>query len=126
MKLGSKLKMVAGAALMMVGVAGAALPAQAALKCKGSECAAEGLKDISDGNETPLMDTVTNIINLIIFVVGIVAVVMLVIGGVQYTMSQGDATQVKKAKDTILYGIVGLVVAILAWAIVNFVLDGLF
>ncbi len=60
---------------------------------------------------------------MIIFIVGIIAVVMVIIGGIQYTVSQGDAGKVKNAKNTIMYGIIGLVIAILAFAIVNFVLS---
>ena len=58
-------------------------------------------------------------------VIGIIAVIMIIIGGVNYTMSQGDSTKVQKAKNTILYGIIGLVVVLLAFAIVNFVLGSL-
>ena len=50
---------------------------------------------------------------------------MIIIGGIHYATSQGDAAKVKKGKDTILYGIIGLVIAILAYAIVNFVLEAL-
>ena len=38
--------------------------------------------------------------------------------------SSGDAGKVKKAKDTILYGVIGLIVVALAFAIVNFVIGG--
>ena len=72
-----------------------------------------------------LNDTVQLIINMIIFAVGLIAVVMVIIGGIQYSTSQGDSGKVKKAKDTIMYGIIGLVVAILAFAIVNFVLTSI-
>ena len=71
---------------------------------------------------TPLEDTAKNIINAVLYVVGILAVVMVIIGGIQYTTSAGDQAAVTKAKNTILYGIVGLVIAILAYAIVNFVI----
>jgi len=76
----------------------------------------------SDANSNDLMSTVNTIINVIIGVIGFVAVVVIILGGVQYTTSAGDPGKVKKAKDTILYGIIGLVVALLAFAIVNFVL----
>ncbi len=81
--------------------------------------------DKADTNNT-LMSTVQVIINVIIGVLGMVAVVMIVIGGVNFTMSQGDPAKIKKAKDTIMYGIIGLVVALLAYAIVNFVLSSVF
>lgn len=64
----------------------------------------------------------TNIVNTMIFIVGAVAVIMIVIGGMKYTMSNGDASGLKSAKDTILYAIVGMVIAVLSYAIVNFVL----
>ena len=65
------------------------------------------------------------IINAVIFIIGIIAVIMVILGGVTYATSQGDPGKVKKGKDTILYGIIGLVVALLAFAIVNFVLGAL-
>ena len=68
---------------------------------------------------------IRNIINAIIFAIGMVAVVMIIIGGVNYATSQGDPGKVKKGKDTIMYGIIGLVVAVLAFAIVNFVIGAL-
>lgn len=63
-----------------------------------------------------------NIINTMLVVLGMIAVVMIVIGGIRYTTSNGDAAQIKSAKDTIMYAVIGIVVAIMAYAIVNFVL----
>lgn len=63
-----------------------------------------------------------NIIDTILIVLGMIAVIMIVIGGIRYTTSNGDSSQVKAAKDTVLYAVVGLVIAIMAFAIVNFVL----
>jgi multisubunit Na+/H+ antiporter MnhB subunit len=68
---------------------------------------------------------ISTILNVVFGVVGIVAVIMIIIGGVNYTMSQGDSQKIQKAKNTIMYGIIGLVVVLLAFAIVNFVLNGL-
>lgn len=82
-------------------------------------------KYIADKTDTALNTSVLNIINAVIGVLGIVAVIVIIIGGVQYMTSSGDAGKVKKAKDTILYGIIGLVVVILAFAIVNFVIANL-
>lgn len=71
---------------------------------------------------TDFKTSVIDIINAVIGVLGVVAVVVVIIGGVTYMTSSGDAGKVKKAKDTILYGVIGLVVVALAFAIVNFVL----
>lgn len=77
-------------------------------------------------SSSDLMTTVKNIINVILGIVGIVAVVMMIVGGISFITSQGDSGKVTKARNTILYGVVGLVVALLAFAIVNFVLTSLF
>ena len=95
-------------------------------KTTGS-CAKAGqiVSDPTNFCHTNLNSTVNAIINTIIFIIGMLAVVMIIIGGVNYAMSQGDPGKVKKAKDTILYGIIGLVVALLAFAIVQFILNSL-
>lgn len=63
--------------------------------------------------------------NTILYIVGIVAVIMLIIGGIRYVISGGDAKKVTDAKNTVLYAIIGLVIAFLAFAIVNFVISAL-
>ncbi len=73
------------------------------------------------GNED-LTKYIPNIVNTVIFFVGIIAVVVIILGGISYATSQGDPGKVKKGKDTILYGVIGLIVALLVYAIVNFVL----
>lgn len=69
-----------------------------------------------------LKNMVINIINGIIAVLGLVAVIFIVVGGVQYMTSTGDSAKTKKAKDTILYAVIGMIVCVLAYAIVNFVI----
>ncbi len=78
------------------------------------------------GQSTDLMTILNTIINVALGVIGFVAVVMIIVGGVQYTTSAGDAAKVTKAKNTIMYGVVGLVIALLAFAIVNFILNNVF
>lgn len=65
---------------------------------------------------------VTDVVNTMIYVTGILAVIFIIIGGVRYVVSQGDEKSVKSAKDTVMYAVIGLILAILAFAIVNFVL----
>ena len=78
------------------------------------------------GQKTSLMETLQIIINVALGIIGFIAVAMIIVGGVQYTTSAGDAAKVTKAKNTILYGVVGLVIALLAFAIVNFILTNIF
>lgn len=68
---------------------------------------------------TDIFKTITNVL---LFIIGAVSVIMLIIGGIRYTVSGGDSSAVQSAKNTILYAIVGIVVAILAYAVVNFVI----
>ncbi|MBR2796061.1 hypothetical protein IKE13_03360 [Candidatus Saccharibacteria bacterium] len=63
--------------------------------------------------------------NTILYIVGIIAVIMLIIGGIKYVVSGGDSKKVTDAKNTVLYAIIGLVIAFLAFAIVNFVITAL-
>ena len=61
--------------------------------------------------------------NTILLVVGLISVIMLVYGGLRYILSGGDSKKVTDAKNTILYAIIGLIISLLAFAIVNFVLN---
>ena len=75
-----------------------------------------------DNGGSDLTGNITAILYAIVGALGIVAVVVMIIGGVTYMTSNGDAGKVKKGKDTILYGMIGLVICALAGAIVNFVI----
>ena len=66
-------------------------------------------------------DVFKNVVNILLFIIGAVSVIMLIYGGIRYTTSGGNANSVTAAKNTIMYSIIGLVVAILAFAVVNFV-----
>lgn len=79
----------------------------------------------SGTKEEQLMGVVHNVLNAIYGIIGVIAVVMIVIAGVKYTTSQGDPGKVQSAKNTILYSIIGLVIAIMAFAITNFIINAL-
>ena len=73
-----------------------------------------------------LMGTINTIISVVLGVLGILAVAYIIYGGFMFTTAAGDAAKTKKARETIMYGVIGLVVALLAFAIVNFVLTSVF
>ena len=75
------------------------------------------------GTKNDLPNTIIGILNGIIGVLAVICVIVIIMGGVQYMTSSGDAGKVKKAKDTILYALIGLVVCALAATIVNFVIS---
>ena len=64
----------------------------------------------------------SRIISTLFIVIGLIAVIIIVIGGLRYVLSAGDQNAVNSAKNTILYAVIGLVISILAYAIVNFVI----
>lgn len=74
---------------------------------------------------TQANDAIVNILNAVISALAIVCVIVVVIGGIQYMTSNGDASKVKKGKDTILYALIGLAICALAAAIVNFVITSI-
>lgn len=67
----------------------------------------------------------TIIVNILLFIIGAICVIMLIWGGIRYTTSGGASASVTAAKNTIMYAIIGLVIAFLAFAIVNWVLGAL-
>jgi hypothetical protein len=67
----------------------------------------------------------TTITNILLFIVGALSVIMIIVGGLRYVLSAGNSTAVTAAKNTILYAVVGLVVAFLAFAAINFVISAL-
>ncbi|MCQ2571068.1 MAG: hypothetical protein MJ154_02365 [Candidatus Saccharibacteria bacterium] len=73
--------------------------------------------------ESDAQDTVKNILNTVFAWVGIVAVIVIIIGGIFYIISQGEPAKLVRAKSAILYAVIGLIVTLLSFAIVNFVLD---
>jgi hypothetical protein len=78
--------------------------------------------DINAPCSTPTLgDGIVNIIHLLMAVMGGLALIFIIVGGIQMVLSAGDSGRVKRARDTILYAAVGLVVAIAAYAIVSFI-----
>lgn len=67
----------------------------------------------------------TKIASFVAVLVGIASVIMIIIGGFKYVTSSGDPSNIKSAKDTILFAIVGILVAVTAQSIVLFVLSNL-
>lgn len=122
-----RIKQLVVAITFMAGIGLMALPAHdvLAIDVIGGQCALSTnvdspiCKGVKDDNTTTMT---TQIINTMLYVLGILAVIMIIFGGIRYVTSTGDASRVKGAKDTITYAVVGLIVAVLAYAIVNFVI----
>lgn len=76
-----------------------------------------------EANSEEFTDSVKRIVDTLLFLLGLVAVIIIILGGFRYATSNGDANATKAAKDMILYAVIGLIVAIIAYAIVNFIVS---
>lgn len=84
------------------------------------------LSNVCSGTDgSSLYKILKTVINLLLTIVGVISVIMIIIGGIRFATSAGDAAQAKGARETVIYAVVGLVIAIMSIAIVNFVLDKL-
>lgn len=85
------------------------------------QCAANSTSAVCKSTSDNATSMIKVVINTLLYALGIVAVIMIIIGGIRYTTSNGEAAGIKGAKDTITYAVVGLAVAIMAFTVVNFV-----
>ena len=131
MSLAKKLSMLVasfgvGASLLFAGVGAVPAYAQDCNISDGSirtglECAVD-----EDQKNTKLFDSQNGlfqrITNILLFLVGAISVIMLIIGGIRYVISAGDQNAVTGAKNTIMYAIIGVIVALVAYGAIDFIL----
>ena len=111
------------AAFLVLGIGVLFVPAADtfAVNVIADQCAVDSTPAIcKDAGKGP-GDLIATIVNILLFLIGTISVIMIIIGGILYATSAGDSGNVTKAKNTIMYAVVGLVVAFLAYAIVNWV-----
>lgn len=118
-KLTKKLLLTA-ATLGLVG-AFALTPGVSAIDITEQGSQGDGAKVLAENADNDDFATIVgNVISLLLFILGIAAVVVIIIAGFMYVTSNGDSGKLEQAKNTILYAVVGLLVAIFAYVIVNF------
>lgn len=91
----------------------------------GFTAAGGSASDADPSASGTLRTTIQKIINILLFIIGIIAVIVIVIAGIQYATSGGNAEQSSKAKNAIIYAVVGIIVAVMAYAIVGFVVGNI-
>ncbi len=94
-----------------------------ALDPLAATCAESPDTEVCQNKDEDAGDLIGTLVNVLLFIVGSLAVIMIIVSGILYVISTGDAGKVAKAKNTLMYSVVGLVVAFIAFAIVNWVLD---
>lgn len=113
-----------GAAAAVTLMAGRVMAAEAGGSSNPAQAGANTAKGSGMPSELVGVNGVfTRITNTVLYAVGIISVIMLIYGGLRYVISGGDSKKVTDAKNTIMYAIIGLIISILAYAIVNFVIN---
>lgn len=82
--------------------------------------------DASKSSDNPLVGpngVITRVIQIFSLVIGVVAIFAIIISGLRLIISAGDSNAVAKARRSILYALVGLLVVGFAQVIVSFVLS---
>jgi hypothetical protein len=135
-----KITMIIASVVAVLGIALMPMPTYAVKTCDNvtgtylaacSACLADANADWDDANNkcvgknSDMNGIIQTVINIMLFIVGILSVIMIIFGGIRYVTSTGDKGKVDSAKNTILYAIVGLVVAIVAFAVVQWVFNTL-
>jgi len=105
-----------------------AMPAYADAKsdvCNGVGIAT-GSPNVTNNNcadNNSLNGIIKTVVTLLSTIVGVAAIIMIIIGGFRYVISGGDAANTNSAKNTIIYALIGLLIAALAQVLVHFVLS---
>ncbi len=123
-------KSIISIAIMTCAVFGASVLSTTSLPGSASAQVSEGIntattsemKGKSIDGDKGLIKTV---VNVLLWAVGILSVIMIIFSGFRYITSAGDASKTKSAQSTLTYSVVGLIVAIMAYAIVNMVINRL-
>lgn len=123
-------KSIISIAIMTCAVFGASVLSTASLSGGASAQVSEGINTATtsemkgksiDGKD----GLIKTVVNVLLWAVGILSVIMIIFSGFRYITSAGDASKTKSAQSTLIYSVVGLIVAIMAYAIVNMVINRL-
>jgi ABC-type Fe3+ transport system permease subunit len=95
--------------------------------CDGTAKNTEVCKNVDPGNPgtNPIIKGIKIAITVLSIIVGVAAVIMIIIGGLSFVTANGDAQAIARARSSILYALVGVVIVVMAQTLVLFVLDRL-
>jgi O-antigen/teichoic acid export membrane protein len=121
----SKLVVMICALALVVGVLVLPVLPVGAVDVISDTCVQSPDSAICKGKDEKVQPVLKTVVDTLLFVVGIIAIVMIIVGAIRYTLSAGEAKKIEDAKNTILYAVIGLVVAFSAYAMISWV-SGLF
>lgn len=113
------LKRIAITLGIVVGVGLLAAPGVQAIEVFKDACSSGSNSTLCSGKKDNAQSKVADIVNLLLWVVGIISVVVIIIGGIMFAVSAGDPGKAAKARMTVIYAAVGVVVALFSAAIVS-------
>lgn len=76
---------------------------------------------VCSGDAKDAKDVAKNVISVLLWIVGIASIIVIIYSGIAFITSAGNPSQITRAKTMLLYAVIGLVVSILSYAIVNFI-----
>lgn len=95
--------------------------------CSGTGAKGQVLSGVGetggDCNGSGFTSVLSTVVSIISYIAGALAVIMIIVAGLKYITSGGDSNKIGSAKSTLVYAIVGLVIAALAELIVHFVIN---
>ena len=109
---------------LLLGIFVATIPVTVgASTTSGEACAIDKTSALcKDADVNKVKPFITTLVNGLLFILGAVSIIVIIFAGIFYTTSGGDSASITKAKNTLLYAVVGLIVAVSSYAIVNYVL----
>jgi hypothetical protein len=120
----SFLSIIISASFMGSGLAlAAANPAYNGVQCSGAAAASPVCHTSGTDPLTGKNGIIVKATNILAFVSGVAAIVIIIIAGISFMTSSGDAAKAGKARMSIIYASAGLVIIVLARAIVTFIVS---
>lgn len=86
-------------------------------------CSSGSTSEVCKNRGEQVEPVIQKVVNTLLYIIGAVAVLVIIIAGIMYSISTGDSGRISKAKNMLLYAVIGLVIAFFAYAIVNWVYD---
>lgn len=80
----------------------------------------QGVNDVGGAGALSMQTVIKTAVNVLLYFVGALSVIMIIYGGFKYVTSSGESSAVASAKNTILYAVIGIIISVLAYSIVNF------
>ena len=92
--------------------------------CEGIGTFNNETKQCEEPTDSPSVeDVISTVVTILSYIIGAASVIVIIVGGFKYITSGGDSNKVGSAKNTIIYALIGLAVAVLAQVIIRFVID---